>query len=160
MIRSDNNRLHLYIDGAARGNPGPAGIGVVITDDSAAVVKNIAKYIGETTNNVAEYTALVFGMEEARNLGTKELVINTDSELLAKQLGGEYKVKNPALKDLYAKVMRILKSFAEVRVNQIERSENKGADKLANKAIDTAEKKRVGKSFILKSKENIPDSLF
>lgn len=153
-------KLNIYIDGAARGNPGPAGIGVVITDGSAAVVKNIAKYIGNTTNNVAEYTALVFGMEEARNLGAKELAINTDSELLAKQLGGEYKIKNPALKDLYAKVMQILKSFAEVRVNQIDRKENKGADKLANQVIDAAVKKKVGKSFILKSKEEIPNQLF
>lgn len=133
---------------------------MVITDGSAAVVKNIAKYIGNTTNNVAEYTALVFGMEGARNLGAKELAINTDSELLAKQLGGEYKIKNPALKDLYAKVMQILKSFAEVRVNQIDRKENKGADKLANQAIDAAVKKKVGKSFILKSKEEIPNQLF
>lgn len=133
---------------------------MVITDGSAAVVKNIAKYIGNTTNNVAEYTALVFGMEEARNLGAKELAINTDSELLAKQLGGEYKIKNPALKDLYAKVMQILKSFAEVRVNQMDRKENKGADKLANQAIDAAVKKKVGKSFILKSKEEIPNQLF
>lgn len=158
MIRS--KKLSIYIDGAARENPGPAGIGVVITDGSSAVVKNIAKYIGNTTNNIAEYTALVFGMEEAHNLGAKELIINTDSELLAKQLGGEYKIKNPALKDLYAKVMQILKSFTEVRVNQIERTENKGADKLANQAIDAAVKKKVGKSFILKSKEKIPDSLF
>lgn len=160
MCSFNLKKLELYIDGAARGNPGPAGIGAVITDGSATVVKNMAKYIGEATNNVAEYTALIFGMEEARNLGAKELIINTDSELLAKQLGGEYKVKNPALKNLYAKVMQILKSFTEVRVNQIEREENKGADRLANKAIDAAEKKRVGKSFVIKSKENIPDSLF
>ena len=153
-------RLEIFIDGAARGNPGPAGIGVVITDESANVVKNIAKFIGNATNNVAEYTAAVFGIEEARNLGAGELVINTDSELLAKQLGGEYKIKNSALKDLYAKIMKLLNSFSEVRVNQIERAENKDADKLANKAIDQAAQKRPGKSFILKSENKISDSLF
>jgi ribonuclease HI len=152
--------LNIYIDGAARGNPGPAGIGVVITDAKDQIIQNISRYIGDTTNNVAEYTALIFGMDEARNLGAKELVINTDSELLAKQLGGEYKVKNSALKDLYAKVKAMLSSFDEVRINQIEREKNKGADRLANKAIDNAAKKTVGKSFILKSKENTESSLF
>lgn len=160
MIRPNLRQLNIYIDGAAKGNPGPAGIGVVIADSSANVVKNISRYIGDTTNNVAEYTALIFGLEEARNLGAKDLIINTDSELLTKQLGGEYKIKNSTLKDLYAKAMQILKSFSEVRVNQIAREENKGADKLAGKAIKSAEKKRVGRSFILKSKENISDSLF
>jgi ribonuclease HI len=152
--------LNIYIDGAARGNPGPAGIGIVITDAKDQTVKNVSRYLGNTTNNVAEYTALIFGMDEARSLGAKEIVINTDSELLAKQLGGEYKVKNSALKDLYAKVKNLLNSFDEVRVNQIEREKNKGADKLANKAIDDAAAKRAGKSFILKSKENNQGQLF
>jgi len=160
MNKPNPKQLSIFVDGAAKGNPGPAGIGVVITDTKANVVSEIARYIGNTTNNVAEYTALIFGMEEARNLGTSELIINTDSELLAKQLGGEYKVKSSSLKELYTKVMQILKSFNEVRVNQIKREENKGADRLANKAIDNAGKKRVGKSFVLKSKNSIPDSLF
>jgi len=153
-------QLNIYIDGAARGNPGPAGIGILVTDSKGKAVKEVSKFIGTATNNVAEYTALIFGMEEVRNLEAKEITINTDSELLAKQLGGEYKVKSSALKDLYAKVMQILKSFSEVRVNNIPREENKEADKLANKAIDNAGKKRVGKSFILKSKQDIQDSLF
>ncbi|NQT95567.1 MAG: ribonuclease HI family protein [Candidatus Omnitrophica bacterium] len=159
MNQKKPNRLEIFIDGAARGNPGPAGIGVVVTDGSG-LVKEVAKYIGEATNNVAEYTALIFGMEEVRNLGAKELVINTDSELLAKQLGGEYKVKSQTLKGLYAKVTKMLDSFNEIRVNHINREENKGADRLANKAIDNAGKKRVGKSFILKHKNSVPDSLF
>lgn len=144
--------LSIYIDGAARGNPGPAGIGVVITDAKNDIVKNVSKYIGNTTNNVAEYTALVFGLEEVRNLSVSDVVINTDSELLAKQLGGEYKIKSPALKVLYAKVSQMLDSFDEVRVNRIDREDNKGADKLANKAIDAACKKSVGRSFVLKSR--------
>ena len=160
MSNTEYNSLQIYIDGAARGNPGPAGIGIVITDPSGKIVKNVEKFIGNATNNVAEYTALVFGLEEARNMGAKELIINTDSELLAKQLGGEYKVKSPALKKLYSKAMEILHSFHEVQVNNIPREENKGADKLANIAIDSAGKKRVGKSFILKSKMNFKESLF
>ncbi len=115
------SRFHIYIDGAARGNPGPAGIGIVITDDKSKVINTISKFLGRTTNNVAEYTALIFGMEEARNKKAKELVINTDSQLLARQLGGEYKVKSSALKDLYKKVNTLLASFEEVRINQIGR---------------------------------------
>lgn len=160
MNKPNLKKLNIYIDGAARGNPGPAGAGIVVTDSSGNAIKNISRYVGNTTNNVAEYTALIFGMEEVHNLGAKELTINTDSELLAKQLGGEYKVKNSALRDLYTKIMQMLKSFDEVRINQIKRQENKGADKLANKAIDDAGKKRVGKSFVLKSRNQISDSLF
>lgn len=153
-------RLHIYIDGAARGNPGPAGIGIVITDDNGKVIDTLSRYLGETTNNISEYTALIFGMEEARSRKAKELVINTDSELLAKQLGGEYKVKSSALKDLYKKVKTLLANFEEVRINQIDREKNKQADKLANRAIDNSTKcKKVGTSFILKSKSSIKDSL-
>ena len=151
----------MYIDGAARGNPGPAGVGIVICSDKGKVVSAISKYIGQTTNNIAEYTALIFGMEEARNKKIKELIINTDSELLAKQLGGEYKVKSSALKDLYKKVNTMLESFEEVRINQIDREKNKQADKLANEAIDNASKARKsGTSFILKSKNSIKETLF
>ena len=152
MKKPDYSTLHIHIDGAARGNPGPAGIGVVITDTNSLVVKNVKKFIGHATNNVAEYTALITGMEEARSLGAKELIINTDSELVAKQLGGEYKVKNAVLKDLYAKVKTILRDFEQVEVNNIPREDNGSADKLANKAIDGAGRKKIGKSFILKSR--------
>ena len=153
MKKLNYSILHIYIDGAARGNPGPAGIGIVITDKRGIVLKNIDKFIGHATNNIAEYKALISGMEKARDLRAKELIINTDSELVAKQLGGEYKVKNPVLKDLYAKVTQLLNSFEQVKVNSILRKDNKVADKLANKAIDNAGKKRTGKSFILKSRQ-------
>ncbi|MFH0732205.1 MAG: ribonuclease HI family protein [Candidatus Omnitrophota bacterium] len=153
-------RYFLYIDGAARGNPGPAGVGIVISDAKGRVIETISKYIGENTNNVAEYTALVFGMDQLRKIDAKDIVINTDSELLAKQLGGEYKVKSPALKSLYDKVTQMLVSFDEVRINQIGREKNKQADELANQAIDKSFKdKRAGSSFILKSKKS-KDSLF
>jgi ribonuclease HI len=153
MKKMAYNFLSMYIDGAARGNPGPAGIGVVLEDSDKRIVKNIDKFIGNATNNVAEYTALIIGMEEAVKLGAKEITVNTDSELLAKQLGGEYKVKNPVLKDLHAKAFEIINNLEHVIVNNIPREDNKGADKLANKAIDDSAKKRIGKSFILKSKQ-------
>jgi ribonuclease HI len=143
--------LSIYIDGAAKGNPGPAGIGVVLRDTDDVLVKNINRFIGIATNNVAEYTALIAGMEEARRLKFKQITINTDSELLAKQLGGEYKVKSPALKDLYSKVSRLLDDFEYVSINNIPREKNKDADRLANKAISDSLKVKVGKSFILKS---------
>jgi len=153
-------QFQIYIDGAARGNPGPAGIGVVITDGEGKIIDTVSKYIGQSTNNVAEYTALIFGIEKVHNRKLKDIVINTDSQLLAKQLGGEYKVKSSVLKDLYDKANKLLMSFDEVRVNQIDREQNKQADKLANKAIDKSVKgKRIGASFILKSK-NIKNSLF
>jgi len=154
MSKQKQKNLSIFIDGAARGNPGPAGIGVVITDSSNNLVKELCKYIGEATNNVAEYSALIFGMEQVIILGANELTINTDSELLAKQLSGEYKVKNDILKQLYAKVIELLDSFQEVKVNNIPREKNKDADKLANKAIDDLRKKRTGKSFVLKKRNS------
>ncbi len=155
------SEFSLYIDGAARGNPGPAGAGAIICNDKGKAIATISKYLGQTTNNIAEYTALIFGMEEARNKNIKELIVNTDSQLLAKQLGGEYKVKSSALKDLYKKVNIMLESFEEVRINQIPREKNKQADKLANEAIDNAVKvKKSGTSFILKSKNSIKETLF
>jgi ribonuclease HI len=142
----------MYIDGAARGNPGPAGIGIVFKDSDNNVVMGTDKFIGDATNNVAEYTAFITGIEEAYKLGAKEISVNTDSELLAKQLGGEYKVKNPVLKNLHAKALGLLDGFDKVTITNIPRAENREADKLANKAIDDSSKKRIGKSFVLKSK--------
>jgi ribonuclease HI len=152
MNKTARKGLSIYIDGAAKGNPGPAGIGVVLRDADNALVKNIDRFIGIATNNVAEYTALITGMEEARKLKVKVITINTDSELIAKQLGGEYKVKSPALKDLYSKVSRLLDDFEYVSINNIPREKNKDADRLANKAINNSLKVKVEKSFILKSK--------
>lgn len=151
MNKTARKGLSIYIDGAAKGNPGPAGIGVVLRDADNALVKNIDRFIGIATNNVAEYTALITGMEEARKLKVKVITINTDSELIAKQLGGEYKVKSPALKDLYSKVSKLLDDFEYVSINNIPREKNKDADRLANKAINNSLKVKVEKSFILKS---------
>lgn len=135
MTRQMRRRLTIFTDGACHGNPGPSGVGVVICDEKGATVKNFSEFIGETTNNVAEYTALIYGLQEALILRADEVIINTDSELLAKQLKKEYKIKDADLKILYRQVGHLLSGFVKYEVKHIDRSNNKGADKLANKAI-------------------------
>lgn len=130
--------MFLYTDGGSRGNPGPAGIGVVILDSARKRIKDLYRYIGETTNNIAEYNALIHGLEEAAKLNADEVVINMDSELIAKQLNGEYRVKDSDIKPLFEKALGILKTFKAFEINHIERSKNKEADKLVNKAINLA----------------------
>lgn len=124
------------MDGGARGNPGPAGVGVVILDDKGKRIKEVSKYIGETTNNVAEYNALLYGLEEALILRVDEIKINLDSELVAKQLTGEYRVKDLSLKPLFERALNMLKGFKNYEVKHIEREKNKEADKLVNRAIN------------------------
>lgn len=131
-----NKKLHLYIDGGSRGNPGPAGIGIIILDSKRKKLKEIFKYIGETTNNIAEYTALVHGLEEALMLKADEVVINMDSELVAKQISGDYKVKNVDIKPLFERALGILRKFSSFEIKRIDRSKNKEADRLANKAMN------------------------
>lgn len=130
-----SERLSIYVDGCSRGNPGPSGIGVIVCGGSGEAIKNISKYIGDTTNNVAEYSALIYGLQEALILRAEEVIINTDSELLAKQLNKEYKIKDKDLKVLYEQVRHLLTGFKKYEIRRINRTENKGADKLANKAI-------------------------
>lgn len=133
-----SKRLILYADGGSRGNPGPAGIGVVILDEKKKKLKELYRYIGETTNNNAEYNALICGLEEAEALGADEIVVNLDSELVVKQLNGEYRVKNPEIKPLFGEAIAGLKKFRSFKICHIDRSENKEADKLVNKAINLA----------------------
>ena len=133
-----NKRIVIYIDGGSRGNPGPSGVGVVILDASGKRLKEISKYIGETTNNIAEYSALLYGLEEALMLRADEIVVNLDSELAARQLTGDYRVKDPGLKPLFERAMNMLKSFKSFEVRHIEREMNKEADKLVNRAINLA----------------------
>jgi len=132
-----SKKLSLYTDGASRGNPGPAGVGVVILDGRKKI-KELYKYIGETTNNMAEYNALIYGLEEAVNLAAKEVVVNLDSELVARQLNGEYKVKDDDIKALFERALSILKNFEHFEIRHVARSKNKDADRLANKAINLA----------------------
>ncbi len=129
-------RLVIYIDGGSHGNPGPSGIGVIICDEKGGAVKNISKFIGNTTNNVAEYTALIYGLQEALILRADEVIINTDSELLAKQLSKEYKTKDAGLKPLNGQASHLLTGFKKYEIRRIDRSENKGADRLANRAVN------------------------
>ena len=128
--------LVAFVDGASRNNPGPAGAGAIIKDGSGRVVKKLRKDLGEATNNVAEYEALIMAIEAALTLGCSELAVYADSELVVKQMGGIYKVKNEALKKLHTKAMLLSKRFSVFKVSHVKRDNNKEADKLANEAID------------------------
>ena len=132
-----HKQLIINIDGASRGNPGPAAIGVVVCDHSKKVVKKINRSIGSTTNNVAEYTALIFGLQECLALGCKDVVVNTDSELVAKQINREYKVKDHDLKPLFEIARHLIECIEKVEIKHTHRENNKEADKLANEAIDS-----------------------
>jgi len=131
-------KIEIYVDGGSRGNPGPSGIGVVILDAGGKKLKELSKYIGEATNNIAEYNALLYGLEEALILRADDIIINTDSELVAKQLTGDYRVKDPNLRPLFDRAINMLKSFNNFEVRHIKREMNKEADKLVNKAINLA----------------------
>ena len=133
-----NKKLTIYVDGGSRGNPGPAGVGVVILDNSGKKIKEFGKYIGETTNNIAEYNALLYGLEEALILRADDVKLNLDSELVAKQLSGDYRVKDANIRPLFERALNMLKGFKSFEVRHIEREKNKEADKLVNKAINLA----------------------
>jgi ribonuclease HI len=128
-------KLIIFTDGGARGNPGPAGIGIVIKADGKTHTKYGA-YIGVATNNQAEYKALISALETAGTLGAKEVEVFMDSELIVKQLKGEYKVKHPQLAPLFLKVYNLRAGFKKFSVRHIPREKNKEADKLVNEAID------------------------
>jgi ribonuclease HI len=126
--------VKLYIDGASRGNPGEAGIGVVLCNEAGEPVKEISESVGIATNNVAEYRALIRGLEEARALGADTVQVYTDSELLAKQLNGHYGVHSPHLQPLYCRVRSLLRLFKNVTIQHIPRVQNQRADALAKAA--------------------------
>jgi len=135
-------KLFLFTDGGARGNPGPAGAGVILVDQEKKVLDRFSSYIGETTNNKAEYLALILGLIRAKKVNDPaetQLVIHLDSELVVKQLTGLYRIKDRDLQVLAHKVMRRTNDFAKVDYKYIERAKNKLADKLVNMAIDTYE---------------------
>ena len=129
-------KLTLYTDGCCRGNPGPAGIGVVIKDHRKKILKELSEYIGAATNNIAEYSALIRGLKAAGGLGAEEITVFMDSELVVKQLNGDYRVKDDGMKELFRQTLEILKDFKSFEIKHIDRSKNKEADKLANKAIN------------------------
>jgi ribonuclease HI len=129
-------RVLIHTDGAARGNPGPAGAGAIIRDAGGNVLAEIAEGLGRATNNVAEWTAVVLALEEARRLGATHLDLRMDSELVARQITGIYRVKHPDLKPLHAAAMELLRGFDGYTVGHVPRALNKDADRLSNVAID------------------------
>lgn len=123
-------------DGGARGNPGPAGIGVTIREPGGEVLAEISEAIGPATNNVAEYTAVLRALERAAELGATEVLVRTDSKLLVEQLSGNYRVKNPTLQRLHAEVRASARPFDRVWYEHVPRERNRRADALVNLAID------------------------
>lgn len=140
-------RLIVYIDGASRGNPGRAGAGVRVMDGEGRGVAELSRYIGCKTNNQAEYWALLLGVREAKRLGGGSVRVLTDSELIARQVKGIYRVKDLSLRSLYSKVVHELKGFSSFEIESIPREENREADRLANEAIQRRiAKERKGES--------------
>jgi ribonuclease HI len=129
-------RTRLFTDGAARGNPGPAGAGAVIVNPNGHIVAKVGKFLGESTNNVAEYMGLILGLKRAKAMGIRELEVLADSELLVRQLHGDYAVKAEHLKPLHAEASELLKAFPGAIIRHIPREENSAADAMSNRAID------------------------
>jgi len=131
--------LTIYTDGASRGNPGVAGAGVIIYDHNGAIVKKIKSYLGTTTNNVAEYTAMIIALKEAARLKADAVRLFSDSELMVRQLNGIYKIKDRKMQTLAAQARKLLTNFIRYDIVSISRAQNSEADKLANLAIDEKE---------------------
>ncbi|HEY7096323.1 MAG TPA: ribonuclease HI family protein [Terriglobales bacterium] len=139
--------LIAYSDGGARGNPGPAGYGVVIQDESGRKVAQLSQYLGHQTNNVAEYQGLIAALEYAADHEFKALKVISDSELLVKQIRGEYKVNNPTLKDLHGRARQLIRQLNWFNIQHVLRGKNRDADRLANEAMD----KGMGRPFTSRS---------
>jgi ribonuclease HI len=131
-------KVVVHVDGGARGNPGPAAVAAVASTPEGEELAERNAYIGEATNNVAEYRALLLGLELARKLGATEVEVVNDSELVARQIGGEYKVKHAGLKPLFIEAMRELRGFDKWAVRPVRREQNPRADELVNEALDAA----------------------
>jgi ribonuclease HI len=131
-------KARLYTDGGARGNPGPAASAYVIESDDGSVLAAHGEAIGSTTNNVAEYRALVAGLERAGELGLTDVEVRSDSELMVKQMRGEYRVKNPALQELQEEAARLARRLGRVTFTHVRREHNELADRLVNDALDAA----------------------
>jgi ribonuclease HI len=129
-------RLLIYTDGAARGNPGPAGAGAILRDSDGNVLAEVAEPLGRATNNVAEWTAVLLALEEARRLGATHVDLRMDSQLVARQISGVYRVKHHDLKPIHAAVMDLLRMLDGYTVGHVPRELNKDADRLSNVAID------------------------
>lgn len=128
--------LVVSCDGAARGNPGPAGAGAVIATPEGRIVDEIARGLGRTTNNVAEYTAVILGLERARELGATDVTLRSDSLLLVNQLTGRFKVRTAHLRPLHARATELARAFPRIRIRHVPRAQNAEADRLANLGAD------------------------
>jgi ribonuclease HI len=141
------NRLVIHIDGASRGNPGRAGAGIWIANEDGKKISELSRFLGNKTNNEAEYWALLLGLREAKRLGGATLQIFTDSELVERQIKGVYRVKDLNLKTLHKAVLQNLKTFSSFEIRSIPRKENKEADRLANQAIQRRMAKEKGREL-------------
>jgi ribonuclease HI len=126
----------LFADGGSRGNPGPAASGAVLLSPDGEVLQEVGHYLGTATNNVAEWTALALGLEAALERGVRKLAVRMDSELVVKQLSGEYRVKHPDLQPLHRRVLSLLRKFEHVDVQHVRRKENALADAIVNRVLD------------------------
>ena len=126
----------MFADGGSRGNPGPSASGAVLFGPDGSILREVGEFLGIKTNNVAEWTALIIGLRAAQELGLRTLAIRMDSELVVKQVRGEYRVKNEDLKPLHQVAMRLLKSFDRIDIAHVPRNQNKDADRVVNRVLD------------------------
>lgn len=126
----------LFADGGSRGNPGPAASGAVLLDAAGEVLEEVGQYLGRATNNVAEWTALCIGLEAAARRGVRSIAVRMDSELVVKQMRGEYRVKHPDLQPLFARAGRLLRTFEHVEIRHVPRKQNALADAVVNRVLD------------------------
>jgi ribonuclease HI len=143
LFSDEQGYLVAHIDGGARGNPGPAGYGIVIEDEVGRPVAEVSEYLGRQTNNYAEYSALLAALSYAIKHGFKAMKVVSDSELMVKQINGEYKVSSPALKELHAQAMRLVDQFDCFEIRHVLREKNREADRLANLAMDRGTFRKV-----------------
>ncbi len=132
------SRALLYADGAARGNPGPAGAGAVLLGERGDVIVELTKYLGTATNNVAEYAGLILGLEEAKRRGIDDIEVRMDSELVVRQVSGLYRVRHPNMVPLAKRARELYESFPRRSIAHVRREQNAAADVLSNRAIDEA----------------------
>lgn len=135
--------MDIYIDGCSIGNPGDAGIGIIFCQGEETV-KNISQYVGKQTNNFAEYSALIFALQEALVMKAKSIRVYSDSELLCRQIRGEYKVKSENIRHLFSQALTLIRGFENFDIRQIPREKNRGADKLARLAVKKKKSKMGG----------------
>jgi ribonuclease HI len=138
MAKAKVDKVVVHVDGGARGNPGPAAVAAVAADSAGEPLREASEFIGSTTNNVAEYRALLLGLKLAEDLGAGEVEIVNDSQLVARQVGGQYKVKHAGLRPLYLEAMAALARFERWAVRDVRREQNQRADELVNEALDEA----------------------